>query len=125
MKKKANVAFFVVFVLFLCFILGLMIGRRTAAGQVRMSHEPTSSVQTDSHQVGQSNASEPLGKININTASATLLQSLPGIGETLAARIIEYREEYGSFSSVEDLLMVKGIGQSRLDEIRQYITVGG
>jgi competence protein ComEA len=63
------------------------------------------------------------GLININTASATELETLSGIGEVLAATIIEYRTQNGPFASVEDLLDVSGIGPATLDEIRDHVTV--
>jgi competence protein ComEA len=63
------------------------------------------------------------GLININTASATELETLSGIGEVLAATIIEYRTQNGPFASVEDLIDVSGIGPATLDEIRDHVTV--
>ena len=63
------------------------------------------------------------GLININSASATELESLSGIGEVLAATIVEYRETNGPFASVEDLMDVSGIGPATLDEIRDQVTV--
>ncbi len=65
------------------------------------------------------------GKININTATVDQLTLLPDIGPKLAQRIVDYREEHGAFSRVEDLLLVEGIGEKRLEELRDYITVGG
>ncbi|TYT22436.1 ComEA family DNA-binding protein [Dictyoglomus thermophilum] len=65
---------------------------------------------------------EKKGKVNINTASKEELESLPGIGPTLAQRIIEYREENGVFTSAEDLLNVKGIGEKKLEKIKDQIT---
>ena len=64
-------------------------------------------------------------RVNINIAEAWLLAALPGIGDTRAADIVAYREANGLFRSASDLLKVKGIGQSTLDKIRDYITVGG
>lgn len=61
--------------------------------------------------------------VNLNTATAEDLQQLKGIGEVLAGRIIEYRETYGGFRSVEELLDVKGVGQTRLDQWRPYLVV--
>jgi len=61
-------------------------------------------------------------RININTASAQQLETLPGIGEVLAGRIVEYRQQKGAFSSPDDLLGVRGIGTKRLEEIRERIT---
>lgn len=63
------------------------------------------------------------GLMNINTASATELEDLSGIGEVLAATIVEYRTQNGPFASVDDLLDVSGIGPATLDEIRDQITV--
>lgn len=63
------------------------------------------------------------GLININTASETDLETLSGIGEVLAATIVEYRDQNGPFASVEDLMDVSGIGPATLDEIRDLVTV--
>ena len=62
--------------------------------------------------------------VNINTADADALMSLPGIGEVKAAAIIAYRESYGPFTSIETLLNVKGIGQATLEGLREHITLG-
>ncbi len=61
--------------------------------------------------------------LNINTADGKELQSLPGIGESMAERILEYREEHGSFSSVEELTDVKGIGEKTLEKLKPFIAV--
>jgi competence protein ComEA len=63
------------------------------------------------------------GLININTASATELETLSGIGEVLSATIVEYRDQNGPFASVDDLLDVSGIGPATLEEIRDQVTV--
>lgn len=63
------------------------------------------------------------GLININTATSEELQALPGIGEAKAAAIISYREDNGSFSSIEDITNVSGIGESTFENIKDYITV--
>lgn len=65
---------------------------------------------------GESEARFP---VNINTASAEMLQAIPGIGPALAARIIEARP----YGSVDDLLRVQGIGPTTLEKIRAYVTV--
>ncbi len=62
------------------------------------------------------------GIININTASLSQLDTLPGVGPTTAQSIIDYREENGDFSSIEDLVEVPGIGEATLNEIREFIT---
>jgi competence protein ComEA len=63
------------------------------------------------------------GLVNINTASATELEALPGIGEVLAATIVAYRDEHGPFASVDQLEDVSGIGPSTLEDIRDLVTV--
>ncbi len=63
------------------------------------------------------------GPININTASATELETLSGIGEVLAGAIVDYRTENGPFASVDDLESVSGIGPATLEEIRDQVTV--
>jgi competence protein ComEA len=65
----------------------------------------------------------PDRRVNVNTASFTELDSLPGIGPTLAQRIIDEREEHGPFSRVEDLLRASGIGQALLEKIRNLVKV--
>jgi competence protein ComEA len=61
--------------------------------------------------------------VNVNVAEAEELETLPGIGEVLAAAIIAYREEHGPFTSVDQLLDVSGIGEVTLEEIRDLVTV--
>lgn len=61
--------------------------------------------------------------ININTASKEQLMTLPGIGESKAQAIISYREENGNFTSTEDIMQVKGIGQAIYEKIKDSITV--
>lgn len=63
------------------------------------------------------------GKVNINTATAAELESLPGIGPTYARRIIEYRERHGSFQRIEEIMRVRGIGEATFERIKDQITV--
>lgn len=64
-------------------------------------------------------------QININTASADLLAMLPGIGKTIAERIVSYRQANGPFKSIQELELVRGIGEKTIENIAKYITVGG
>lgn len=72
---------------------------------------------------GASNINLGGGKVNINTATQTELETLTGIGPSLAARIIEYRGQNGKFKKVEELRNVKGIGQSKYDGIKEEVVV--
>lgn len=63
--------------------------------------------------------------ININTADKDAFMALPGIGEVLALRILTYRDAHGNFESVEELMNVEGIGEKRMEEILDFITIGG
>jgi competence protein ComEA len=62
-------------------------------------------------------------RIDLNTADAAALETLPRIGPALAARIIDWREQNGRFTSVDDLLAVTGIGEKLLSGIRDLVTV--
>jgi competence protein ComEA len=63
-------------------------------------------------------------KININVAAAAELISLPGIGEVLAQRIIDYRKEHGAFQTIEEIKDVSGIGDAKFNAMKDMITVG-
>jgi competence protein ComEA len=62
-------------------------------------------------------------KVAINTASADQLQALPGIGPSIAQRIVDYRSANGPFAVKEDLLKVKGIGSATLAKIRDFVVL--
>lgn len=70
----------------------------------------------------KSDAQGSAGRVRINSASASELQSLPGVGPALAQRIIAERSR-GSFASAEDLLRVSGIGKAKLEKMRAYVEV--
>ena len=66
---------------------------------------------------------EPPQKININQAEAWLLEALPGIGETRAKAIINYRQQYGQFRHTNELINVEGIGTAIYEKIKPLVTV--
>lgn len=68
-------------------------------------------------------SSSTSGKININTANASTLQTLPGIGPVLSERIIEYRNQNGLFGIIDDIKDVSGIGEKKFEGIKDLICV--
>lgn len=72
-------------------------------------------------ETGQVRVPEVIGQISINSGTREELQELPGIGETYAKRIIEYRETNGGFTSVDELTKVKGIGEKTLEKLRAFV----
>lgn len=70
-----------------------------------------------------SSISNSQGKINLNTASLEELISLPGIGQEKAQAVIDFRNQHGNFTSIQDLLFVPGFGQGILDSIKNLIVV--
>ncbi|MDP3063041.1 MAG: helix-hairpin-helix domain-containing protein [Chloroflexota bacterium] len=68
-------------------------------------------------------ASAADGRIDINTATSAELETLPQIGPVVARAIVSYREEHGAFASVEELMLVKGIGPATLEKLRDRVTV--
>ena len=73
--------------------------------------------------IPESNTKSEKGMVNINKATQTELETLPGIGPSIALKIINYREENGKFSEIEDLKNVNGIGDSKFENIKNYISV--
>ncbi len=101
--------------LFLCLLLGLFLRDRAAI-------EAPTSVET-ALTAPVEEVRPDLSPVNLNTADEAALTALPGIGEALAARIVEYREAHGPFEAVEDLTNVSGIGQGKLAALEGLVTV--
>ena len=107
--------------MFLGLIVGVFIGRNSTGTMITWSPSSQSGQST----TGNSNNKETAGKVNINTADIAQLILLPGIGSTKAENIIRFREEYGRFTRIEDLIYVDGFSYTTIEQVRPYITVGG
>jgi competence protein ComEA len=94
-----------------------------ASGQSRMA-SPTSNATPPENKYIKPVQAVPGELININTATQSELESLPGIGPVTAERIIAYREDNGPFASIEDIDKVPGIGPAKFDQVKDLITVG-
>ena len=92
-----------------------------AAAQSQAPYEEASSGGSSANASATSSASD--GKVNVNTATSAQLQTVSGIGEVTAQKIIDERETNGPFSSVDDLTRVSGIGEKKLASLRDYLTV--
>ena len=103
---------------FFCILTGVFIGRNLTRSYIPVDHAIHS-------QAGESTGSKESndGKIDINTATEQQLMLLPGIGETTAKRIIEYRTEHNGFSTIEDIMHVSGIGEKKFEQMKPYIKV--
>lgn len=97
----------------MCGLLVLARQDRLAARSAPLTAEPEHSVP----------AEEVTPVTDLNTATSEQLEALPGIGEELAGRIVEYRTEHGGFSSVEELLEVPGIGEGKLAALEGLVIV--
>lgn len=114
MKKQSYLPLLIITALFtVCIICVLSYRHMSSVPQVDSSN--TTAVN---------NTITASGRININVASAEHLTLLPKIGDTLAQRIVDYREENGPYKCIDDLTNVKGIGETTLDAIRTYISIG-
>ena len=92
---------------------------------ITKSHEDTiqNNVNENSQNKDLISSKKETNKININNATQTELETLPGIGPSTALKIIEYRKENGKFNNIEDIKNVSGIGDNKYDAIKELITI--
>ena len=100
---------------FLCALAGLSL-------RDRQDRVPGVVIETEAEVPGEEIAPD-FPPVDLNTATAEELDTLPGIGESLARRIIAYREANGPFGSIEEIMEVSGIGEAKFAELEDRVTV--
>lgn len=94
-----------------------------SSGSDGTNSSSSNSSASNSSGLRESQSSSRYSIVNINTATQTELETLPGIGPSLALKIINYRNENGKFSSIEEIKNVSGIGESKFEDLKNYITI--
>ena len=129
MKKQGTVIIMVLVLFFVGLSLGFFIGRNLSNPPVLVSmiDSPATATEPIAQAVSQSPEQSATSGVlvDINTAGVQELTALPGIGNALAMRIIEYRQSNGKFQTVEDLINISGIGEKKLEQLLPYATAGG
>jgi competence protein ComEA len=136
MNERRVIQFAVGLTVLLCvFIVGFSIGggskskalvlvsSSSAAESSAVSESSASTAPSEAVSAAESSAesAEELQPFNLNTATKEQLVALPGVGDVIAERILDYRTKVGNFMTIEELLNVDGIGEKKLEEIRPYL----
>ena len=117
--KKVAVVMIAIVLIFCGFTCGILINRHRYVNTATL--KILTEEQTDRYSSIHINK---LGQLDINRATVEELCNLNGIGDVLANRIVQYREEHGPYKTVEELINIKGIGEVKLKNIIDYIYVG-
>ena len=108
----------------ICILLVSALNRQSDTVYVTDLSTSVENINSAPVEASPSGTSAPISVlININTADIEELKSLPGIGDAIAGRIIDYREENGGFDTIEEIMEVSGIGEKIFEAIKEQIIV--
>lgn len=125
MKKRFSLFLLISTLVFAAFCCGAFYGRSFSAGPVLVSAAPAQTSQTDASETTNAATVSAADRIDLNTATQAQLMTLPGIGEVLSQRILDYRAENGPFQAVTELMNVEGIGEKRMETLYDLVCIGG
>ena len=118
MKKYLPVIYIAITAVFIGVALGFLLAKESGHTTIVLARQ-----WQNKYSVTETVLPVSAGLVNINSANADKLCQLPGIGEGTAEKIIAYRQEHGAFIEIEDLMKIEGIGKTKFEKIRDYITV--
>ena len=126
--KKQTVLLLALAALTAVFAVGFFLGRISApfevSAQVQRNDVPEEPIEAEQQEPPQTDETPEIRyPIDLNTATKSDLMTLPRIGEKTAQKILDYREAYGRFSAIEQLMDVEGIGEATFDGLRDMVTV--
>ncbi len=111
--------------IFVAFLSGIFIGRVTYKRSTVVPRDDAAESSSDIFSDNTYSTEIYInGKININAANIEDLSILPGIGQSIAQNIVDYRNEHGPFKNIDELKNIYGIGNAIIDNIHDYLTVG-
>ena len=134
MQKNQKLPYFSLLCCFFLFLGGVFMGRQSSGTPIlHTEHQPAAQIagETDRPSALETTAAPVRslpredGRIHLNTATAEELKTLPGVGDVLARRILDYRDQNGPFRSPEELMNVKGIGEKIYAGLQDLIDLGG
>ncbi len=123
--KKASLILVIFTLVFAAFTGGIFLGKNYFGAPISVSGKPAQETQPSATSASTEPEQVFAQLIDINTADVQQLSTLPGIGQVIAQRIVDYREAHGPFTSVAQLNDVEGIGDKKLEELLDLICVGG